>query len=148
MLTICEHPYEVGCTAVAEDGSLSYSLNITASIFTSEFCAILMAVHQTRRSAAQTVTIVTDSRSSIQAIRKLYPINTIINRIHAKMLKSGKQYGLCWVPSHIGIAKNDQADCLARSAVSADAPSSNQNLMRKRSLRKKCNSVGGKSGNP
>ena len=64
----------VGCAAVAEDESVSYILNITASIFTAEIGAILMAVYQTRRSAAQTVTIATDSRIFIEAIRKLYPI--------------------------------------------------------------------------
>ena len=61
------------------------------------------------------VTIITDSRSSIQAIFKPFTTLPIINRFHAKLHNGEKSFSLCWVPNHVGVPNNEEADRLARA---------------------------------
>ena len=62
-------------------------------------------------------TIVTDSKSSVQAIQKVYSKNPIVQDIQEEAHNSLKKFQLCWVPSHVGIAGNEAADRAAREAV-------------------------------
>ena len=59
-----------------------------------------------------------DSKSSIQAIQKLYPTNPIIKKKRQKLIRNNnKTFTVCWVPSHIGINGNEAADILAVQAT-------------------------------
>ena len=63
--------------------------------------------------------IMTDSLSSLQAIHGLKLDNPIVSdiiRYHDTMSRH-KDIVYCWIPSHIGISGNEQADALAKSAL-------------------------------
>ena len=62
------------------------------------------------------ITIITDSRSSILSLKKIYSENWITQEIHSKLYNSDKQFSLCWVPSHTGIPGNERADLLAKQS--------------------------------
>ena len=104
--------------AVVGDGdAVSHRISGLASVFTAELLAILQAVKQARTDYTESVTIITDSKSSIQAITKLYQSNPIVNQIKNEIYDSKKSVKLCWVPSHIGVGGNEEADLKAREAT-------------------------------
>ena len=94
--------------------SIAHRIGNECSIFTAELSAILEAVSHAVVTSHSSVTINTDSRSSIT---KPFTTHTIINKIHAKLHNSEKSFSLCWVPSHVGVPGNEEADRLARSAT-------------------------------
>merc|ERR1712237_149034 len=105
--------------AVAGDGdAVSHRISGLASVFTAELLAILQAVKQARTDPRESVTIITDSKSSIQAITKLYQSNPIVTQIRDEIFDSKKSVKLCWVPSHIGVEGNEEADSQAKEATS------------------------------
>ena len=106
--------------AVSGEGShSSHRIDGSASVFTAELLAILKAIRTPLSDSNQSITIVSDSKSSIQAINKLYPTNPIVNQIRKAILDSGRNVALCWVPSHIGVPGNEEADSHAREATSS-----------------------------
>ena len=88
-----------------------------ASIFTAELLAIKSAVEKGETAPENKTIIVTDSKSSVQAIQKVYSRNPIVQEIKGKAHNSPKKFQLCWVPSHVGIAGNEAADRAAREAL-------------------------------
>ena len=89
-----------------------------ASIFTAELYAILLAVQKLKNLANNNeVTIITDSKSSIQAIENTYSKNPMVNLIKERIYEAKKRFQLCWVPSHVGVTGNELADKLAREAT-------------------------------
>ena len=66
--------------------------------------------------------IFTDSVSSLSAIKKLYPSHQIAQDIKDWLVlihsRRKIKVELCWVPSHVGIGGNEQADLAAKSATS------------------------------
>ena len=75
------------------------------------------------------ITIVSDSKSSIQALSSPQSKNPLINKTRSICYKTGKKYQLCWVPSHVGITGNEQADRLANRATKNSIQIGN-NMMR------------------
>ena len=65
--------------------SESRKIRNEASIFTAELYAILLAVQRTRHFDNQDVTIISDSKSSIQAITNTYSKNSIVNLIKERI---------------------------------------------------------------
>ena len=92
-----------------------------ASIFTAELYAILLAVRKGAKTTYNYVTIVSDSKSSIQAINQIPSKNPIVNLIQEKIYQSEKNFNLCWVPSHVGIPGNELADRAAQEATKRNA---------------------------
>ena len=84
-----------------------------SSIFTAELYAILSAVQAGAAREQGATVIISDSKSSIQAVGQLYSKNPLINEIKDKAYNSNKNYRLCWVPSHRGVIGNEMADRLA-----------------------------------
>ena len=104
----------VGCSAVGVDREIGLKLPPNISNYSAELLAISKAIDLGNNSESPTIVIITDSKSSIFAIRKIYPENCIVQEIHTKLHASGKTFHLCWVPSHCGIPGNERADRLAK----------------------------------
>ena len=119
----------VGYAVVSDHHSIKVRLRPTSSIYTAELLAIRDAVAFANGGAFRNVTIVSDSKSAIQAISSLYTQHPIVNCIRDLIIQSDKSFTLCWVPSHVGIPGNEEADRAAASAV-CDLPISQASLPR------------------
>ena len=80
-----------------------------------------LAVVSTMRlqSAQQEYMVITASSSALQALKSQKFNNPIVSNIlHiCHYLSRHKDIVFCWVPSHIGIQSNEQADVLAKAAL-------------------------------
>ena len=94
---------------------------------TSITCAELLAIAESLSfiidcpRVFHAVTIFTDSKASLQAIKRGAGarddlIREIILLVHMIKIK-GTDITLCWIPSHSGISGNDQADMAAKQAL-------------------------------
>ena len=101
-------------------GSIVRRMQNWTSIYTAELTAIYAAVRASSTAEEDNVVIITDSKSSIQALSSSIYRNQLISNIHQTCQESSKQYQLCWVPSHVGIPGNEQADKLAERATKND----------------------------
>ncbi|XP_023235849.1 uncharacterized protein LOC111635190 [Centruroides sculpturatus] len=99
-----------------EIASERYRLGADCTVFQAEMYAISMAVAWTASNYdSQTVTIITDSESSIAALKNHcdHPIST---SIHSDINKSSNIYSIYWTRAHQGTLGNERADELAKSA--------------------------------
>ena len=85
-------------------------INDEASICTAELLAIEAAIEYIWDSNDEEFMIITDSLSSLQALK-----SQKLNMCH--YLSGHKDIVFCWVPSHIGIQGNERADVLAKAAL-------------------------------
>ena len=88
-----------------------------ATVHTAETQAILLAVEDSQQSLRNFITIVSDSRSAIASIMKYNNGHPIVAKILEIVQGNNKQYNLCWVPSHMGVAGNERVDTEARAAI-------------------------------
>ena len=61
-----------------------------------------------------------DSLSSLQAIKSCKVKNSLILKIlkdHSQLINSGKSITFCWIPSHVGIRGNEDADIAAKTGL-------------------------------
>lgn len=98
------------------------------SIFTAELTAIYYCVIATKSIVNETIVVLTDSKSSIQAIQSVYNKNPLIATIRSDMAASTSRYCLCWVPSHVGIKGNETADMIAKNHTKDTRPMANRLL--------------------
>ena len=75
-----------------------------ASICTAELLAIEAAIEYIWESSDEKFMIITDSLSSLQALKR-------------QKLVWAQGHCFCWVPSHIGIRGNERTDVLAKAAL-------------------------------
>ncbi|XP_037520770.1 uncharacterized protein LOC119397417 [Rhipicephalus sanguineus] len=71
------------------------------------------------------VAIITDSRPTLQALLQPDQAGVTVALLHAKLTAlraSGVHLSLHWLPSHVGIAGNEEADAAARAAHHGDTP--------------------------
>jgi len=103
--------------------SKSIKLSPIASSFTAELYAILEAVIHLSNHIFHRCTIFSDSLSSIYLLNNISSNHPILAEIHSYLfrLKSiGRTVQFCWVPAHVGIYGNDEADRLAGEAALSD----------------------------
>ena len=90
-------------------------------MFTSELIAITKALCFIQVSDEALHLILSDSLSSLLAMRAFNPTNPLVQDILSLLTslnRAGKTVNFCWIPSHVGIAGNELADAAARRAAS------------------------------
>ena len=112
----------VGSAFVSGRDSRSFSLPQCSSVFTSELLAIFKALCFIEVSDGASHLILTDSLSSLLALRAFNPDSPLIQDILkclTSLERAGKAIKFCWIPSHVGISGNELADNAAKRAASA-----------------------------
>ena len=113
----------VGCSVVTPDSIIKKRLNTNCSVFTAELLAVLSVLKFIFYSDnfSKYFTIYTDSMSTLSSLSKLFPCHQMVQEIqdwfHLLYTRRGIQVRFCWVPSHVGIRGNEQADIAAKNAA-------------------------------
>ena len=113
-------PSGVGFAAVSSNRTIQFSLPTYASVFTAELMAILAAIEIIKDNPPQKFVIFSDSRSAVEVLKSYSCKNPLVlnirNLLH-KMHLSDKEIEICWIPAHVDIKGNEEADKAAKSAV-------------------------------
>ncbi|GFW95645.1 RNase H domain-containing protein [Trichonephila clavipes] len=111
----------VGCGVVIEDIMHGYRLDTSCSIFTAEAVAIYRALQLIDSNMPRKYCIYTDSMSVLEALEnyndRCHPVVCKILDITSRLYSKGFDIVFCWLPSHVGIIGNEQADSAAKSAT-------------------------------
>ncbi|GFU61295.1 putative RNA-directed DNA polymerase from transposon X-element [Trichonephila clavipes] len=113
--------YYVGCGVVIEDITHGYRLDTSCSIFTAEAVTICRALQLIDSNMPRKYCIYTDSMSVLEALENYtdwcHPVVCNILDITGRLYYKVFDIVFCWLPSHVGIIGNEQADSAARSAT-------------------------------
>jgi len=105
---------------VAPNSVKTVCLPDNASIFTAEIHALDMALDIIRHTRSKDYVVFLDSLSSLQAIESCKVKNPLILKIlkdHNQLIHSAKSITFCWIPSHVGIRGNEDADIAAKAGL-------------------------------
>ncbi|GFT74581.1 putative RNA-directed DNA polymerase from transposon X-element [Trichonephila clavipes] len=102
----------VGCGVVFNNTILSLNLHNSMSVFSAELTVILVALQHIVISNHRHFCVYTDS---ISALESLHPTVIEILILLRKLERRGFDIIFSWVPGHVGILGNEQADTAARS---------------------------------
>ena len=111
----------VGSAFLLDDVIYQGRLSCYASGYTAELTAIESALRNIKEHPKQNFVICTDSLSSISAIRQYNSFHPVVQSIQEWLYKlhtKFKTVHFCWVPSHVGIQKNEIVDKAAKDAAS------------------------------
>lgn len=114
----------VGCSIVFPDRVIRIRLPNEFSVFSAELYAIQRALEQIRRANGRRFLLCCDSLSALQSLQNLYPAEMLVQQIQDTLYslqQKGKQVSFCWVPGHVGIRGNEDADRAAKEACGAPA---------------------------
>ncbi|GFW86103.1 pggt1b [Trichonephila clavipes] len=94
-----------------------YRLDTSCSIFTAEAVAIYRALQLIDSTMPRKYCIYTDSMSVLEALEnyhdRCHPVVCTILDITSRLYSKGFDIVFCWLPSHVGIIGNEQADSAA-----------------------------------
>jgi len=119
-LEIYKDGVRTAAAVVAPNSVKTVRLPDNASIFTAELHALDMALGIIRRTRNKDYVVYSDSLSSLQAIDSCKVENPLIFKIlkdHSQLINSGKSITFCWIPSHVGIRGNENADTAAKAGL-------------------------------
>ncbi|GFV68799.1 uncharacterized protein TNCV_1969711 [Trichonephila clavipes] len=107
----------VGCGVVFNNTILSFSLHNSMSVFSAELTVILVALQHILISNHRHFCVYTDSMSALESLHLLteHRHPTVIEILLRKLERKGFDIIFSWVPGHVGILGNEQADNAARS---------------------------------
>ena len=115
---------EVGCAVLFGGELYSKRLAKDTGIYNAELIALFKAVKLARDDNRSTSTVIfTDSQSVKNSIENRNTDHPLISKMLHSILEAhrgGKRITVCWVPAHIGIPQNEQADEGARAAAASD----------------------------
>ena len=99
----------------------SCQLPDNSSVFSAEAYAILLTIDLIKLTAGKKIVIFSDSLSCLQAIQNKRwdnpTILSILNSLH-KLIITGTFVVFVWLPSHLGIHGNADANTAAKAALS------------------------------
>ena len=113
-------PSGVGFSLIHISDQIRGSLPKHTSIFSAELTAINAALKRIEESELINWTIVTDSASSMEAIKNpaiRHPVAIEIQNRILTLTSNGKHIKICKVPSHVGVEGNELADKHAKAAI-------------------------------
>jgi ribonuclease HI len=108
------------CATVLPSRTWCQRLPDGASIYTAELQAIINAVTYIQTQQKDKFIIFSDSMSALQALANQDINHALVLKIlqkHHHLLQRNKEVIFCWLPSHIGIFGNSEADKSAKSAL-------------------------------
>ncbi|GFS63588.1 pggt1b [Trichonephila clavipes] len=110
----------VGCGVVIEDIMHGYRLDFLQH-FHCRSCRHLCALQLIDSHMPRKYCIYTDSMSVLEALEnykdRCHPVVCKILDITSRLYSKGFDIVFCWLPSHVGIIGNEQADSAAKSAT-------------------------------
>ncbi|GBN42417.1 hypothetical protein AVEN_23131-1, partial [Araneus ventricosus] len=110
----------VGCGIILPPDTYSYRLHASCSVLTAELVAIYRALQKIAASQQRLFCIYTDSMSALEVLchadKRMHPVAEDILCYMRELLAQGFKILFCWVPSHVGIVGNEQADSAAKAA--------------------------------
>ena len=112
----------VGAAVTWNGRKRSATLPREASIFSAEMHTISMAVNIIAEETTETkFVIMSDSQSVLKALRNLRTANPVakkvIHDVHRIQAEDRRSVKFCWVPGHVGVAGNEEADRAAGAAA-------------------------------
>lgn len=119
---------KVACAAVTHTKSSTVRLPDDSSIFSAETQAIDLALSLITVNENDKFIIFSDSLSVLTSLKQPNHSNPLIQQTFRRYISisSSKTVVFCWIPSHINIRGNDEADFLAKSAL--DLPITNSKI--------------------
>ena len=111
---------KVGAASAWEYGTIKTRLPDGCSIFSAEAVALLNALKIINCSQMKKFIIFTDSLSCLESIQNEDFNNSLILNFleqYTRGVAIGKETILCWVPGHVGIKGNEEADTHAKAAL-------------------------------
>ena len=113
--------------AFSSVGSFSERISNDSSIFTAEVEAIRSALEKiVENNSGSKFIIFSDSKSVLECIQNQDSRNPIVISLLDQLQRlriEGFIIKFCWVPSHVGIKGNEEADSKAKEALNKTEPS-------------------------
>jgi ribonuclease HI len=81
-----------------------------SSVFSAELHAIYKAVKWCNKSKKVKFLICSDSLSALTSIQNIYPRNSLVQKVKEEFSKNKRSFSFLWVPGHVGIPGNGEAD--------------------------------------
>ena len=106
-------------------GTRSFRVKDNSSIFTAEIEAIRGALQYIKVSWMRKFIVFCDSKSLLESISTQESNNPLINdtlQAIYQLYSKNKIIEFCWIPSHVGIIGNEEADTAAKAALQFPAP--------------------------
>lgn len=107
-------------------GTRSFRIKDNSTIFTAELEAVRGALNFISISWLSKFVIFSDSKSLLQSIQSQDSENVLVNDTLQKIYDlhkiSNKIIKFCWIPSHVGINGNEEADRAAKAALNLSEP--------------------------
>ena len=113
---------KVASAAILDGELYQFRLPNNSSIFSAELKAIDLALNHIEQDAYWRYIIYTDSLSVMQALEGEKTDNPLVVSLLEKLCKLCERADIvfCWLPSHIGISGNEEADKAAKDALSLE----------------------------
>lgn len=111
----------VGYAFVTHNHTVKKKLDPHCSVFTAELTAIFQTLKYISQSSFKKHIIYSDSKSALDSFNhithKSHPITQSVLDLYGRLSVAGYNIKFCWIPSHIGIKGNEEADKAAKSAT-------------------------------